>query len=74
MQVQLNIAFEQLLEIVKALPSNQLKRLKKEIDKKAMTKKTDLKELLLNGPVATKEELETIANNRKAINQWRAKK
>jgi hypothetical protein len=33
----------------------------------------DLERLLLKGPTATKKQLETIAQNRKAINQWRTK-
>lgn len=35
--------------------------------------KVDLENLLLNGPTATKKQLETIAENRNAINQWRTK-
>ena len=74
MQVQVDIAFEQLLKIVKTLPSGQLRQLKAEIEKEAKTDKSiDLETLLLNGPVATKKQLETIENNRKAINQWRTK-
>lgn len=74
MQVQMDIGFDQLLKIVKALPSGQLSQLKAEIEKETNSKKTiDLETLLLNGPVATKKQLETIENNRKAINQWRKK-
>jgi hypothetical protein len=75
MQVQVDIEFEQLLKIVKTLPTRKLRQLKAEIEKKA-TKgktKTDLKTILLNGPVATTKQLETIENNRKSINQWRTK-
>jgi hypothetical protein len=44
-----------------------------EIEKKNRNPKSrkELENLLLNGPVATKKQLETIENNRKAINQWR---
>ena len=74
MQVQVDIEFDQLLKIVKTLPSGQLEQLKAEIEKEARTEKSiDLEALLLNGPVATKKQLETIENNRKAINQWRIK-
>ena len=75
MQIQVDIGFDQLIEIVKKLPAEKLKQLKAEIEKETSDKyaKTDLETLLLNGPVATKKQLETIANNRKAINQWRAK-
>jgi hypothetical protein len=74
MQVQVEIGFDQLLKIVKTLPSGQLKQLKAEIEKEAKNEKfVDLETLLLNGPTATKKQLDTIATNRKAINQWRTK-
>ena len=72
MQVQVDIEFEQLLKIVKKLPSGQLKQLKAEIERKTeVAKSVDLETLLLSGPTATKRQLDTIAKNRKAINQWR---
>lgn len=75
MEIQVNIGFDQLLKIVKTLPAVQLKQLKAEIEKEAKDGKPnpDLETLLLNGPTATKKQLETIAKNRKAINQWRTK-
>ena len=74
MQVQLDIKFDQLLKIVKTLTSGQLKQLRAEIEKEANSyKSVDLETLLLNGPTATKKQLDTIEKNRKAINQWRTK-
>jgi hypothetical protein len=74
MQVQVDIGFDQLLQIVKKLPSGQLKQLKAEIEKEAKNHQSiDLEALLLKGPTATKKQLETIARNRKSINQWRTK-
>ena len=74
MRVQVDIGFDQLLKIVKTLPAGQLKQLKAELEKEVKEDKlVDLETLLLNGPVATKKQLETIAKNRKAINQWRTK-
>jgi hypothetical protein len=75
MQVQVDIAFDQLLEVVKKLPEKQLRLLKAEIEKedKKDKSKTNLETLLLNGPTATKKQLEIIKLNRKAINQWRTK-
>ena len=72
MQVQVDIEFEQLVKIVKTLPTGKLRQLKSEIEKNttAQKSKIDLKSLLLNGSVATKKQLETIENNRKSINQW----
>jgi Tfp pilus assembly PilM family ATPase len=74
MRVQVDIAFDQLLQIVKTLPSGQLQQLKAEIEKETKSKKSvDLEAILLHGPTATKKQLDTIAKNRKAINQWRTK-
>jgi hypothetical protein len=74
MQVQVDLEFDQLVKIVKMLPSGQLKQLRAEIEKEAKSDSSvDLENLLLNGPVATKKQLETIAKNRNAINQWRTK-
>ena len=75
MQVEVDIEFDQLLKIVKGLPSGKLRQLKAAIDKepKQIKSKIDLETLLLSGPVATKKQLEIIDNNRKAINQWRTK-
>lgn len=73
MQVQVDIEFDQLVEVVKSLPASQLKQLKIEIEKNTRLKKNQkgLENLLLNGPVATKTQLKVIENNRKAINKWR---
>ena len=73
MQVQIDIGFDQLLKIVKTLSMVELRQLKAEIENESgkLEPKSDLEKLLLNGPIATKEQLEVIENNRKRINQWR---
>lgn len=75
MQVEINISSNELLRIVKILSVVQQKKLKSEIEKETHigNSSIELEALLLNGPVATKEELERIANNRKDINQCRRK-
>jgi len=75
MQVQVDIGFEQLLKIVKELPAGKLRQLQAEIEKGVKDEKSmvDFETLLLNGPTASKKQLETIENNTKAINQWRTK-
>ncbi|MER3472415.1 MAG: hypothetical protein C4330_14150 [Chitinophagaceae bacterium] len=71
---QVEIEFDELLKIVRELPSGKLKQLKAEIEREAKKPKSaDLETLLLNGPTATKKQLDTIAKNRKSINQWRTK-
>lgn len=75
MQVQVDIKFEELIKLVKELPQGKLKQLKAIIEKETKADKinADLEAILLKGPVATKNQLEIIENNRKAINQWRTK-
>jgi hypothetical protein len=73
MHIQVDIGFEQLLEIVRNLPGEQLDRLKEEIEKKKETKnnKVDKESFLLSGPVFTDEQIEDIIEARKTINKWR---
>lgn len=73
MQVRLDIEFDQLLKMVNALPVVKLRQLKAVIDKKTIKDKPkkNLKNLLLNGLVATTKQINSIEKNRKAINQWR---
>ena len=75
MQVQVEIEFDQLVKIVKSLSAVKLKQLKAEIDKTSSFagSNVDLENLLLNGPTATEKQLQTIAKNRKSINEWRIK-
>jgi hypothetical protein len=75
MQVEVNIEFEQLVKIAKTLPAKQWSKLKKEVETKVKgeTPENDLATLLLNGPVATKKQLQAIEKTRKEINQWRTK-
>ena len=73
MQVEVDIAFDQLIKVIKNLPVSQLRKIQIEIEKgvKIEQKKTDLEEILLNGPTATKKQLEIIKGNRNEINKWR---
>jgi len=72
MQIQLDIRFEQLLQIVRTLPAGQQQLLKVELEKQATARTaSDLGALLLSGPVATEEQIAVIENNRKELNQWR---
>ncbi len=75
MQVQIDIKFDQLVQLAKRLPKKQWAKLKQEVDAQVPVyennKREEFKKMLLNGPAATKEQLETIDENRNAINQWR---
>lgn len=71
----MQIPFNELVAIVRQLSPIQKERLQKELTQKAepVTKKSRLTELLLNGPVFTDEQIKTIEETRKSINQWRTK-
>ena len=75
MQVQVEIEFDQLVQIAKKLPAKQWTKLKAEVESKPATDKNreEFKKLLLSGPIFSKKQLNTIAETRKAINQWRTK-
>ncbi len=73
MQVQVEIAFEQLVQIAKELPERQWLKLKVEVESQKPLKSSsaDLEEFLLNGPTFSEEQIDVIEENRKAIDKWR---
>ncbi|MEC3878478.1 hypothetical protein [Parapedobacter sp. 10938] len=74
MELNVKLGFNELLSAIRSLPDSQLALLKKELDKpvtSAVRSNKALKELLLSGPVFEKEQLASIAEARKSINQWR---
>ena len=75
MELQVNIGFEQLVQLAKRLPVTQWEKLKKEVEAQTPNDKEreDYKKLLLNGPTFTKKQLDVVAETRKSINQWRTK-
>ncbi len=75
MRVQVDIGFEQLVQLAKQLPLTQWRKLKTEVEKEQQPKEpvSDMKTLLLNAPTFTKKQLDEVAKTRKAISQWRRK-
>jgi len=73
MEVKVHIPFNELIAIVRQLSPTQKAKLQKELTQqvKPVAKKSRLTELLLNGPVFTDEQIKTIEETRKSINQWR---
>ncbi len=72
MPVQVDIAFEQLVQIAKKLPETEWQKLKVEVEsEKQLNHNDDLLQFLLNGPTFTEEQIGVIEENRKAINKWR---
>lgn len=75
MQAQVDIEFDQLVKLVKQLPTPQWKKLKREVEEKVAVpeKNSELISLLLSAPTYSKKQLNEVAKTRKAINQWRTK-
>lgn len=76
MEMKVQVPFQQLLILVKALSPTQKNRLKKELEEneqKAHLHEDDFMNFLLNGPVYTKEDISIIEDNRKSIAAWRTK-
>ncbi len=75
MEVKVQIPFEELVSVVRQLSPTEKIRLQQELIKevKPASRNSRLTKLLLNGPVFTDEQIKTIEENRKSINQWRTK-
>ncbi len=69
MEMKLQVPFQQLLELVKSLTPAQKAKLRQELteDKPSKTDKDKFIEYLLNGPVYSEKEIQTIEENRKSI-------
>ncbi|TAE14697.1 MAG: hypothetical protein EAZ47_09160 [Bacteroidetes bacterium] len=75
MQVEVDIAFEQLVQLAKKLPTAQWTQLKKAVDtvEQALVERKELEMFLLGAPTFSKKQLEAINKARQEINQWRTK-
>ena len=76
MELKLNIGYQELVELIKQLPINQLRKLKADINLIAPDKETDigketLLELLLKGPVMGDDQYREFLANRKYFSTWR---
>lgn len=75
MQAQIDIGFDQLVQLVKQLPKKQWTKLKTEVEEQntSGSQQSDMLNLLLEAPTFNKKQLSEIAKARKEINQWRKK-
>ena len=74
MQVQVDIGFDQLVQIAKRLPATQWTKLKNEVETAVQPldkEREEFRKLLLSGPTFSKRQLENIAETRKKIDEWR---
>ena len=75
MEMKVEIPFKQLLTAVKTLTYAEKAMLRQELseEKAVDDDKAAYIEMLLNGPVYTEEQIQTIEENRKSIAKWRTK-
>lgn len=78
MQLTIDIPYEQLIDIIRNLPANQLEKIKSDLENTAPinkdeNEKADFRKFILKGPVMTDEQYSAFKDNRKAFNQWRSK-
>lgn len=78
MQLTVDIKYEQLIDIIRNLPADQLAKIKSDLQNtvavnKAGTGKTDFQKFLLKGPVMSDDQYSAFKENRKTLNQLRIK-
>ncbi len=73
MEIKLQIPFQQLLTAVKTLTPTQKSKLRQELndDQSASDDKAAYIDMLIEGPVYTEKEIQTIEENKKSIAKWR---
>ena len=76
MEMKVQIPFDQLLTAIKTLTPTQKAKLKQELNEEMSSPddKTAFIEMLLNGPVYSEKQIQTIEENRKSIAKWRTKR
>ncbi len=72
MQTQVEIGFEQLVQLAKNLPATQWTKLKEEVETHTPeeSERENFRKLLMNGPVFSQEQLNAIAETRIKIDEW----
>lgn len=76
MELKLNIGYQELVELIKQLPTNQIRNLKTELalieeDHPMEDERTDFQEFLAKGPVMDEDQYQVFLSNRNFFNAWR---
>jgi len=76
MELKLNIGYQKLIELIKQLPANQIRKLKADLasivtDNDMEKDRSDFQEFLLEGPVMEDDQYQDFLFNRKYFNTWR---
>jgi len=75
MELRLNLEVNQIISLIRQLPSDQILKIKTELEKEAKVQSAtlydqNLTELLLKGPTMTSEEKENFKSIQKAFDLW----
>ena len=78
MELKLNIGYQELVDLIKQLPANQIRKLKNELaliteEHPIEDRRTDFQEFLTKGPVMDEDQYQIFISNRKHFNTWRMK-
>jgi hypothetical protein len=76
MQLTVNLGYEQIVNLIRQLPANQIEKIKKELTQdyittKAQTEISEFQQFLLSGPVMSDKQYQDFKENRKQFNIWR---
>jgi hypothetical protein len=78
MQNTVELSYEQLINLIRHLPANQLAKIKSDLENivavdNTESHKTDFQIFLSKGPVMSEAQYMAFKENRKSLNQWRSK-
>ncbi|MDR1973865.1 MAG: hypothetical protein LBQ31_04230 [Bacteroidales bacterium] len=76
MQLMVNLGYQQIINLIRQLPANQIEKIKQElaqdyVAEKTKVKKSEFQEFLLSGPVMSDKQYENFKENRKRFDKWR---
>jgi hypothetical protein len=77
MQNTVELTYEQLINLIRQLPANQLAKIKSDLEnivavEPKETRKTDFQVFISKGPVMSDAQYASYKENRKSLNQWRS--
>jgi hypothetical protein len=77
MQLNVDIEFNELMNIIRQLPASQIEKIKTEVNDNIIFDKqkieiSDFQEFLLSGPIMTDKQYEEYLENRQQFTKWRS--
>ena len=73
MQLNVDIKFDDLVQIARRLPLSKWKKLKQEVESQQSIEQDryEFRKFLIDGPTFSQEQLNIVAETRKNIDEWR---